>query len=85
MKYKYLNYLMVIEPDKRTGTGEACYSAYCPSLGLADSGDTIEQAILNMQNLIEFHVECLEEEQDFVPNVYSQDSVIATAKVKVPA
>jgi predicted RNase H-like HicB family nuclease len=58
VKYKYLNYLIIVQPDKRTGAGEACYSVYCPNLGLADSGDTIEEAIDNMQKLIGFHLGC---------------------------
>ena len=75
----------MIEPDQRTGTGEACYSVYCPTLGLVDSGDTVEDAISNMQKLIEFHLECIREEQGFVPIDYSKESLIATAKVKVLA
>lgn len=80
---KFLNYLIVIQPDKRTGTGEFCYSVYCPSLGLADSGDTIEEAITNIEHLIEFHLECLKEEGDIFVEDDRVDNIIATARVKV--
>lgn len=88
MKSKIVNYLIVIEPDKRTSTGNACYSVYCPILGLADSGDTIEEAIFNMKQLITFHLECLKEEagyKDFMFSGHSENSIITTAKVRIPA
>jgi predicted RNase H-like HicB family nuclease len=85
MKHKILNYLIVIEPDTRTGTSEACYSVYCPSLGLADSGDTVEEAVANMEKLISFHIESLKEKEGkFALRDHAIDSFIATAKVKIP-
>lgn len=86
MKHKILNYLIIIEPDERTGTREAGYSVFCPALGLADGGDTIEEAIKNMQKLIEFHLECLrKEEKNFLDSLITEEkSIIAHARVKIP-
>jgi len=84
MKYKKLNYLIIIGEDKRTGTGEFCYSVYCPSLGLVDSGDTVEEAKTNMEKLIAFHLECLAEEgKNFTLGDSFKNSIFATAKVKI--
>lgn len=82
MKYKVLNYLIVIESDIQTGTDKAGYSVYCPLLGLADGGDTIEEAILNMEKLIAFHLECLREEKKDISDYLTdrKDSIIATDK-----
>lgn len=86
MKHKILNYLIIIEPDERTGTREAGYSVFCPVLGLADGGDTIEEAIKNIEKLITFHLECLLEEKknSFNSLITQENSIIAHARVKIP-
>lgn len=82
MDTKVLNYRIIVEPDTRTGTNEPGYSAYCPTLGLADGGDTIEETIANMKKLIAFHVECLIDEKQTIP-VDSEEEIVVTAKVKI--
>jgi len=57
METKVLNYRIIIEPDTRTGSNKSCYSGYCPTLGIADSGDTVEEAIANIKHGIEVWVE----------------------------
>lgn len=83
MQTNVLNYRIILEPDKRTGTNEAGYAAYCPTLGLADGGDTIEEAIANMKKLIEFHLECLIKEKQPLP-VDSEEEIVVTTKVHIP-
>ncbi|MDP2630639.1 MAG: type II toxin-antitoxin system HicB family antitoxin [Candidatus Uhrbacteria bacterium] len=85
MEKKILNYLVVLEPDTRSGTGESCYAVYCPLLGLSDSGDTIEDALQNMQALIEFHLISLQKENEFFPVEESGKSMVATVQVALPA
>lgn len=82
METKVLNYRITIEPDTRTGANEPGYAAYCPTLGLADGGDTIEEAIENIKKLITFHIECLVKEGQAVP-VDSQEQMTLTAKVRI--
>lgn len=83
MKQKILNYLIIIEPDQRTGSNELCYSVYCPSLGLVDSGDTIAEAKSNMEAMIKFHLECLvDEDKAFAFRDHFTDAIVATAQVK---
>lgn len=67
MKTHILDFPVVIEPDTETGTGRAGYSAYCPSLGVADDGDTIDEALANIRKTIEFHLECLRSENETIP------------------
>ncbi len=82
METKVLNYRITIEPDTRIGTKEAGYVAYCQTLGLADGGDTIEEAIKNIKKLITFHIECLAKEGQAVP-VDSEEEMVLTTKVRV--
>lgn len=82
METKVLNYRIIIESDTRTGTNEPGYAAYCPTLGLADGGDTIEEAVENIKKLIVFHIECLVKERESVP-FDSEEEMLLTAKVRV--
>ena len=82
METKIFNYRITVEPDTRIGTNESGYVACCPTLGLADGGDTIEEAIENIKKLIAFHVECLVKEKLSVP-VDSEDEMVLTTKVRV--
>jgi len=84
MDKKVLNYLIVVEPDKRTGTKKSCFSVYCPILGLADSGDTIEEAISNMEKLIQFHLECLLKEGESIPMEKPEKGIIGTVQISLP-
>ena len=83
MKKKVLNYRVIIHPDKRTGTGKSCYSAYCPVLGLADEGETIEKAVFNIKKLIKFHLECLVKEKVEIPREEFDKEFVTTAKFQV--
>lgn len=85
MKKKILNYVVVIEPDTRTGTNEPCYAAYCPALGLADSGDSIEEALINMQSLVLFHVQMLKREREKIPVEQTDKSIVTTLRVAYPS
>lgn len=85
MKKKILNYVVVVEPDTRTGTNEPCYAAYCPALGLADSGDSIEEALANMQNLVLFHVHMLKKEREKIPVEQTDKSIVTTLRVAYPS
>lgn len=84
MEQKILNYIVVLEPDTRTGTNEPCYSVFCPSLGLSDSGDTIEEAIENMKKLIVFHLESLHNEQELAPAAIDKQPIISTVQIVYP-
>jgi predicted RNase H-like HicB family nuclease len=61
------NYRIIIKPDIYPDTNKPCYSAFVPTLGLADYGDSIEEAVKNTGNLIKFHLESLEAEGKEIP------------------
>ncbi|MGB9706489.1 MAG: type II toxin-antitoxin system HicB family antitoxin [Microgenomates group bacterium] len=83
MQTKVLNYRVIIKPDKRTGTGESCFSALCPTLGIADDGDTFEEALNNLQKLIKFHLECLVKEKEEIPVDEPEKEIITTTKIEL--
>ena len=56
MKTKVLNYRIIVSPDKQTGTGKPGFTALCPTLGVADDGDTIDEAVVNIKNAIKLYV-----------------------------
>lgn len=59
METKVLNYRIIVEPDKETGTNKPGYTALCPTLGVADDGNTIEEALHNVRNAIQAYVDSL--------------------------
>lgn len=83
MQTTVLNYRIVIEPDQFTGTNKPCYTAYCPTLGVADGGDTIEEAIQSVQGAIEAYVDSLVDDGLPVPVDNVDQSLVASAKIEV--
>lgn len=83
MQTTILNYRIIVEPDERTGTNEPCFTAYCPTLGVADGGDTIEEALANVRGAIEAYVECLVEDGLAVPVDKPEQSFITAMQVKI--
>lgn len=85
MQKQVLNYRVIIEPDKRTGTGEHCFTAYCPKLGLADDGDTIEEALSAIQEGIQCYLEALAKDGVEIP---AEDNIeaglVTSTKVAIP-
>ncbi len=57
MQKQVLNYRIIIEPEKMGR--KTAYNAYCDTLGLADYGYSVEEAIKNIKSLMKFHIKCL--------------------------
>ena len=57
-----LGYTTVINQEYRLGTDEICFTAYVPVLGIATEADTADQAIKDVEVLVNFHVESLTRE-----------------------
>jgi len=83
MDTKVLNYRIVVEPDKQTGTGKLGYTAYCPTLGIADDGATIEEAIENVRGAIRAYVDSLVEDKIPIPVDYPDRDIVTTAQVSI--
>lgn len=82
LKFKRnLNYRIIIEPEK-VGRKTA-YNAYCTTLGLADYGYSIDEAVKNIRSLIKFHIECLLEDGQEVPRENTEEELITSTKVSI--
>ena len=81
---KYIEYRIVITPDTRTGSGEPGFTALVPALGIATGGDSVEEALENIREMIAFHLECLRREKQSLPMEQPAADFITTARVAVP-
>ena len=50
---KLFGFSVIIIPE--TGA----YSAWCPDLDVASQGDSVEEAVANLKEALELHIECL--------------------------
>jgi len=85
MEKAVLNYRVIIEPDERTGTNEPCFTAYCPKLGIADGGDTIEEALASIKEGILCYLEALVEDGEEIPppdNI--EEGLVTSTKISLP-
>ena len=85
MEKVVLNYRVIIEPDKRTGSNEPCFTAYCPNLGIADDGDSIEEALSSIQEGIQCYLEALiKEGREVPPPDNIEEGFVTSTKVSLP-
>ena len=84
MKTNVLNYRIIVSPDEQTGTGKPGYTALCPTLGVADDGDTVEEALKNIRSLISFHLECLQEEGKEIPVDKPYEELVTNTQIEIP-
>lgn len=82
-KKHILDYRVIVKPDYRTGSNESCYVATCPTLGIADDGDTVEEALDNIRSTITFHLECLQEEGKEIPVDKPQEELVTSTQVEI--
>ena len=81
MQKHILNYRIIIEPEKMGG--KTVYNAYCPTLGLADFGNSVDETIQRIQSLIKFHIESLLEDGMDVPEENTAQEIITSAQVSI--
>lgn len=84
MQTQILNYRIIISADTQTGTGTTVYTAQCPTLGVADDGDTIEQAIHNVRGAIEAYIEDLQLHGEEIPKDHPETDIVTTASIVIP-
>lgn len=85
MKAKVLNYRIIVNPDKQTGTNKPGYTALCPTLGVADDGDTIDEAVANVKEAIKIYVDSLVEDKLSVPVDDTEHDVVTTTQIDAPS
>ena len=81
MKTRVLDYRIIIEPDEQTGTNKPGYTAYCPTLGVADDGETIDEAIRNVRNAIKAYVDSLVKDDLPVPVDEPKTDIVTTTQI----
>ena len=84
MEKNVLNYRIIIEKEKYED-GSNVYAAYCPSLGISDYGDTIEDVLASIKDGIQLAVESLAKEGKDVPVDHLDEQLIASAKINIPS
>ena len=57
MEKHVLNYRVIIEPEKMGK--KIVYNAYCPTLGVVDYGDSIEEVLESIKDGIKLAIDCL--------------------------
>lgn len=83
MQTTILNYRVIVEPDRRTGTDEPCFTASCPTLGVASDGDSIEEAIANVTEAVSAYVAFLVRREEFVPADDPEKEILTTTQVRL--
>lgn len=81
MQKQVLNYRIIIEPEKMGR--KTAYNAYCDTLGLADYGYSMEEAIKNIKSLMKFHIKCLLEDGIEVPTENIEEELIMSTRVSI--
>lgn len=84
MRTKVLNYRIIVTPDTQTGTEKAGFTALCPTLGVADDGDTIEESLKNVRGAIQAYVNSLVEDKQPVPIDQPQQDIVTTTQIDAP-
>lgn len=84
MEKKILNYRIIIEPEQYKD-GSTVYVAYCPTLGISDYGDTIENVLKSIKDGIELAVESLTKEKKEIPIDHIEKQIITATQVNIPS
>lgn len=84
MEKKVLNYRIIIEPEKYPD-GTKVYAAYCPTLGISDYGDTLEEVLKSIKDGIELAIESLAKGKKEVPVDDGEDQIITSARINIPS
>lgn len=83
MEKRILNYRVIIETDEYPN-GQRAYSASCPTLGVFDYGDTIEEVLGSIKNGIESMVSFLAKEGEEISTDKIEESLITVTSIAVP-
>lgn len=79
-----MNYRIIIEPEIDAKTGKKVYTAFCPKLGVADWGKTVEKALAHIKEGIECHLESLVKHENPIPREDVSEFMVATTEVSLP-
>lgn len=60
------------------------YSSWCPELDVASQGDTIEEALANLKEAVELHIECLTPSELREIKERQSTRILATLEIPIP-
>ncbi|MBU0999979.1 type II toxin-antitoxin system HicB family antitoxin [Patescibacteria group bacterium] len=83
MQKQVLNYRIIIEPEKMDK--KTVYNAYCPTLDVADYGNSIDEVLKSIKDGIALAIECLKDKGQEIPVDNIEKQVVTTAQVEVLA
>lgn len=83
MQKHILNYRIIIEPEKQGK--DTVYNAACPTLGVYDYGDSIDEVLASIKDGIELAIECLAEDGQEIPVDNIKDQTVTNTEVTLPA
>lgn len=83
MQKQVLNYRIIIEPEKMGK--KVVYNAACPTLGVYDYGDSIDEVLASIKDGIELAIESLQDEGKEIPIDNIEKQVVTTTQIEVPA
>ena len=82
MQKQVLNYRIIIEPEKMGK--KVVYNAACPTLGVYDYGDSIDEVLTSIKDGIELAIEVLRDQGEEVPVDNTEKGVVVATQVKAP-
>lgn len=82
MQKQVLNYRIIIEPEKQGK--KVVYNAYCPTLDIADYGDTIDEVLKSIKDGINLALEYLAKEGKEIPVDNIKDQTVTNTQVSIP-
>ncbi len=77
-----LNYRIIIEPEKMGK--KIVYNAACPTLGVYDYGNSIDEVLESIKDGIELAIEVLRDEGQEVPVDDTEKGVVVATQVEAP-
>ena len=83
MQRKVLNYRVIIEPETYPD-GTKVYNAHCPTLGVVDYGDSVEQVLDSIKDGISLAVETLVNEKAEIPSDDLTNQIVTSTQIKAP-
>ena len=83
MEKNVLNYRIIIEKEKYED-GSSVYVAYCPSLGISDYAETIEDVLASIKDGVQLAVASLAKEGKDVPVDHVEEQLITSTKINIP-
>jgi predicted RNase H-like HicB family nuclease len=78
-----LDYRIIIETEKDE-VGNTVYVAQCPTLGISDYGDSVDEVLKSIEDGIQLAVEFLAKEQKEIPTDKISSQIITSTQINYP-